>query len=262
MAAVSRTSGTRRDERARQREAHPSQMRLPSTRTSPRVGRRKTNPLCGKREFYPIAIFRGWACFALGRVRVNTPSSRFAPILSWSISPPSAKERAYGRHYIRRKRAPCPCIRKSMRPSTRRTSLSTWMVRSFFSTPGISIVTVSTSSVSKMSARNVVTPWDRLLLLGDQLFFLADRHVLGVARRRAFRFGSLLISPSPDRYGLGLRALGLRQEEREDAVAIFRLDAVRIDLDRQGQRPIEPAGEPLPAVHGGLLGKVDRLRAG
>jgi hypothetical protein len=30
----------------------------------------------------PIAIFRGWACFAFGRVSVNTPSSRLALIFS------------------------------------------------------------------------------------------------------------------------------------------------------------------------------------
>ena len=42
---------------------------------------------------HPIAILRGWACLAFGRVSVSTPSSRLAPIFSWSIVPESANER-------------------------------------------------------------------------------------------------------------------------------------------------------------------------
>ena len=39
---------------------------------------RPTNPY----PVHPIAIFRGWAAFALGRVSVSTPSSRLALIFS------------------------------------------------------------------------------------------------------------------------------------------------------------------------------------
>ena len=42
----------------------------------------------------PIAIVRGWAALALGRVRVSTPSSRSALILSWSTLFDSANDRA------------------------------------------------------------------------------------------------------------------------------------------------------------------------
>ena len=34
---------------------------------------------------YAIAILRGWACLALGSVRVSTPSSRFAAISGRSL---------------------------------------------------------------------------------------------------------------------------------------------------------------------------------
>jgi len=42
----------------------------------------------------PIAIFRGWACFAFGTVSVNTPSTRLALILSWSTLFDSVNDRA------------------------------------------------------------------------------------------------------------------------------------------------------------------------
>ena len=45
-------------------------------------------------SFHPIAILRGWACLALGRVRVSTPSSRLALIFSLSTVFDSVNERA------------------------------------------------------------------------------------------------------------------------------------------------------------------------
>ncbi len=43
---------------------------------------------------HPIAILRGCACLAFGKVKVSTPSSRLALIFSWSTALPSVKERA------------------------------------------------------------------------------------------------------------------------------------------------------------------------
>jgi hypothetical protein len=42
----------------------------------------------------PIAIFRGWACCAFGKVSVNTPSSRLALIFSRSTLFESVNDRA------------------------------------------------------------------------------------------------------------------------------------------------------------------------
>ena len=55
-------------------------------------------PSCSARSmlisFHPIAILRGWACLALGKVRVRTPSSRLALIFSRSTLFESVNERA------------------------------------------------------------------------------------------------------------------------------------------------------------------------
>jgi hypothetical protein len=51
-------------------------------------------PRSRRASHHPIAILRGWACLAFGRVSVSTPSSRLALIFSWSIVLESAKDRA------------------------------------------------------------------------------------------------------------------------------------------------------------------------
>src|SRR5580700_10881724 len=61
---------------------------------------------------------------------------------------------------------------------------------------------------------------------------------------------------------LRLVALGARQKQSEDAVSVFGLDAVGIDFDWHVHRPVEPAGEPLPAMQRRLLRVADRLFAG
>src|SRR5205814_1755649 len=58
-----------------------------------------------------------------------------------------------------------------------------------------------------------------------------------------------------------LVALGSGQEQGEQAVAVLGLDAIRIDLDRQRQRPIELAGDAFPAMHAHAVGVVDALPA-
>src|SRR5580704_12645680 len=75
-----------------------------------------------------------------------------------------------------------------------------------------------------------------------------------------FGFGCLVMSGHLDRFRL--LALGAGQEQSQDPVAIFGLDAVRIDLDRHGHGTVEPAREPLTAMHRGLLRIGDRLDAG
>src|SRR5574337_471433 len=60
----------------------------------------------------------------------------------------------------------------------------------------------------------------------------------------------------------GLVTLGARQEEREDSIAVLRLDAVGVDLDRHRHRAIEPPREPLAAMHRGLLGIGYRFHPG
>src|SRR6516164_110113 len=72
--------------------------------------------------------------------------------------------------------------------------------------------------------------------------------------------GSAVISSHLDR--LRLVALGARQEQGQDAVTVFGLDAVRIDLDRDGHRPVEPAGKPLAAMQRRLVRIADCFRPG
>src|SRR5271166_3615221 len=75
-----------------------------------------------------------------------------------------------------------------------------------------------------------------------------------------FAPGSPLMSRHLDR--LGLFRLGRRHEQSENSVAILGFDAVRIDLEGQADRPIEPAGEPLPSMQRRLLRIADLLAAG
>ena len=67
---------------------------------------------------------------------------------------------------------------------------------------------------------------------------------------------------SVDRDGPRLVTLGARDEECQDAIANFRLDAVRIDPNGQCDRSIEGACDPLAPVHTDLFAVVDRLLAG
>ena len=60
----------------------------------------------------------------------------------------------------------------------------------------------------------------------------------------------------------GLSLSALRDEERENAIAVFGLDALGIDLDRHGQRAIEGSRQPLTAMQAYLLGIGDVLLAG
>ena len=52
-------------------------------RRAPHLRRRRRPPGAALRA-HPIAILRGWACLAFGKVSVSTPSSRLALILSRS----------------------------------------------------------------------------------------------------------------------------------------------------------------------------------
>src|SRR5689334_15224109 len=68
---------------------------------------------------------------------------------------------------------------------------------------------------------------------------------------------------SVDRDAARLVALGARQVERQQAVAILRLDAVGVDLDRERDGAIELAAAALAAMHARLLvGAADPLGAG
>src|SRR5271165_1068189 len=72
--------------------------------------------------------------------------------------------------------------------------------------------------------------------------------------------GCAVISCHLDR--LRLVALGARQEQSQDAVAVFGLDAIRVDLDGHCHRPVEPAGKTLAAMQRRLLRIADRSFAG
>jgi hypothetical protein len=62
-----------------------------------------------------------------------------------------------------------------------------------------------------------------------------------------------------DLNGSRLRALDLRNEQCKHAVAIFRLDAIRIDLNGKGQGTIEFAPYALTSVQTGTLFVVDNF---
>src|ERR1700722_3638977 len=72
--------------------------------------------------------------------------------------------------------------------------------------------------------------------------------------------GCAVISCHLDR--LRLVALGARQEQSQDAVAVFGLDAVRVDLDGHCHGPVEATGESLAAMQRRLLRVGDRSFAG
>src|SRR5437016_6171199 len=59
--------------------------------------------------------------------------------------------------------------------------------------------------------------------------------------------------------GSRLLALSLRNEQCKHAVAIFRLDAIRVDLNGKGQRTVEFARDALTSVHTGTLFIADNF---
>src|SRR5215831_1457310 len=61
---------------------------------------------------------------------------------------------------------------------------------------------------------------------------------------------------------LWLIALSARQREGENAVSVLSRDPIRVQLHRQGDRPVEAAGNALPAMHAGIAAVVDRLLSG
>src|SRR5271165_6996663 len=67
---------------------------------------------------------------------------------------------------------------------------------------------------------------------------------------------------SADFDGAWLIPLGPRQRERQNAVAAFGGDAIRIDLNWQTHRPVEPAGQTLTAMHAGFFAVFNCLGAG
>src|SRR5579859_3084040 len=62
-------------------------------------------------------------------------------------------------------------------------------------------------------------------------------------------------SADPDR--TGLVAFGARQRYRQNAVAAFSGDAVLIDFNRQRDRTVEAALQPLTAMNAGFLRVFD-----
>jgi hypothetical protein len=59
-----------------------------------------------------------------------------------------------------------------------------------------------------------------------------------------------------------LVALGARQEQCQDAVVVFGLHAVGIDLDRQCHSAVESTRQALAPMHARFLRVVHRLRPG
>src|ERR1700760_159282 len=59
-----------------------------------------------------------------------------------------------------------------------------------------------------------------------------------------------------------LVALSAWEEQSQDAIAAFGLDAIRVDLHRQCHGSVEATGQSLATVQGGLLGIAHRLGAG
>ena len=66
------------------------------------------------------------------------------------------------------------------------------------------------------------------------------------------------------RYGDRFRLIPLRTWEikSQDPVVVFGLDAVRVDFDREGHRPIKAPGQSLTAMNTGLFAIFHRLGAG
>jgi hypothetical protein len=60
----------------------------------------------------------------------------------------------------------------------------------------------------------------------------------------------------------GLSRSRAREIERQDPVAVFGPDPVRVDFDREGHRAIETPGQPLAAMEADLLVVFDGFGAG
>src|SRR5512132_1302913 len=73
---------------------------------------------------------------------------------------------------------------------------------------------------------------------------------------------SLMAGWSLDLDAVRLVAVGSRQEQREEPIAIFRLDAIRIDLDGKRERAIELAGHALAPMDAHVVRIIDALFAG
>jgi hypothetical protein len=73
---------------------------------------------------------------------------------------------------------------------------------------------------------------------------------------------SLMAGSSLEFDAARLVALGSRQEQREEPIAIFRLDAIRIDLDGEGERAIEFAGDALAPMDAHVVRIIHALFAG
>src|ERR1700747_3843057 len=73
---------------------------------------------------------------------------------------------------------------------------------------------------------------------------------------------SLMAGSSLEFDAARLVALGSRQEQREEPIAIFRLDAIRIDLEGGGERAIEVARHALAPMDAHVVRIIDALLAG
>src|ERR1700748_1864931 len=111
------------------------------------------------------------------------------------------------------------------------------MLTCFFSPPGISRTTVRASPVSKISAAG--TKYRPGVVFSSL--------VASSCFSRTARFcppdilSSKLLVVSVDADGTGLVSLGSRQKHRQDPIAAFGLDAVRVHFNRQGHGAIEAA---------------------
>src|SRR5262245_60712495 len=128
------------------------------------------------------------------------------------------------------------------------------------STPGISITTVSASSVSKISVfgRNTRAG------IVDSSFFSSSRFCC-TSRSCAGAMTAISdVNPrrSADLDCPWLVALRAWQREDENTVAVLGRDPIRVQLHRQGDRPVEAARNALSTMHAGIAAVVDLLLSG
>src|SRR5271166_1820242 len=111
---------------------------------------------------------------------------------------------------------------------------------------------------------DVVAGGNCLLLLGDELFFLLYREFLRLCHLRFCHFTLRLLSRCGLCHGDRFRLVTLRAREikRKYPVAVFSLDPVRVDFDREGHRAIETPGQSLAAMEARLFAILDRFGAG
>src|SRR5262245_32191701 len=108
------------------------------------------------------------------------------------------------------------------------------------STPGISITTVSSSSVSKISV-------------------FGRKNRAGIVDSSFFSSSRFCCSLSVDLDRLRLVALRAWQGQGDDAVSVLRHYPIRVELHRKANRPIEAASDALATMHADLAAVVDRL---